>query len=67
MLIVRTSRGTSAQKGSAMEEARSGNCILHMGQFPQDGENGPNVAFVKKNWSSAVTKRFDFFNISQLF
>ena len=35
-----------------------------MGQFPQDGENGPNVAFF---WSSAVTERFDFFNFSQLF
>ena len=34
-----------------------------MGQFPQDGENGQNVAF----FSSAVTKRFDFFNFSQLF
>ena len=32
--------------------------IQHMGQFPQDGENGQNVAFF---WSSAVTKRFDFF------
>ena len=40
---------------------------LHMGQFPQDGENGQNVAFFIFFWSSAVTKRFDFFNFSQLF
>ena len=31
----------------------------HMGQFPQDGENGQNVAFFYF-FSSAVTKRFDF-------
>ena len=39
---------------------------IHMGQFLQDGENGQNVAFF---WSSAsaVTKRFDFFDFSQLF
>ena len=29
MLIVRTSRGTSAQKGSATEEVRSGDLILY--------------------------------------
>ena len=32
-----------------------------MGQIPQDGEDGQNVAFF---WSSAVTKRFDFLNFS---
>ena len=32
-----------------------------MGQFPQDGENGQNVAFCSFFWSSTVTKRFDFF------
>ena len=31
-----------------------------MGQFPQDGENGQNVAFFYFFWSSAVTKRFGF-------
>ena len=40
---------------------------VHMGQFPQDRENGQNVAFFYFLWSSAVTKRFDFFNFSQLF
>ena len=40
---------------------------LHMGQSLQDGENGQNVAFFNLFWSSAVTKRFDFFNFSQLF
>ena len=30
-----------------------------MGQFPQDGENGQNVAFFLSFWSSAVTKRFE--------
>ena len=39
----------------------------HMGQFPQDGENGQNLAFIYLFWSSAVTKRFDFFNFSQLY
>ena len=39
----------------------------HIGQFPQDGENGQSVTTLKKNWNSAVTKRFDFFNFSQLF
>ena len=34
----------------------------HMGQIPQDGENGQNVAFFHFFWSSAVTKRFDFLN-----
>ena len=38
-----------------------------MGQFPQDRENGQNVAFFLFFWSSSVTKRFDFFNSSQLF
>ena len=38
-----------------------------MGQFRQDGENGQNVALFYFFWSSAVTKRFDFFNFSQLF
>ena len=38
-----------------------------MGQFLQDGENGQNVAFFHLFWSSAVTKRFDFFNFFQLF
>ena len=38
--------------------------FTHMAQLPQDGENGQNVAFF---CSSAVTKRFDFFNFSQLF
>ena len=32
----------------------------HMGQFPQDEENGQNVSFFKKKLSSVVTKRFDF-------
>ena len=41
--------------------------ILHMGQFPQDGENGQNVALFNLFCSSAVAKRFDFFNFSQLF
>ena len=36
----------------------------HMGQFPQDGENGQNMAFFKKKLSSAVTKQFDNFNFS---
>ena len=31
----------------------------HMGQIPQDGENGQNVAFFHFFWSSAVTKRFE--------
>ena len=39
----------------------------HMGQFPQDGENGQNVAFSYFFWRCGVTKRFDFFNFSQLF
>ena len=34
---------------------------VHIGQFPQDGENGQNVAFCSFFWSSTVTKRFDFF------
>ena len=38
----------------------------YMGQFPQDGENGQIVAFFYFFWSSAVTKRFDFFDFSQL-
>ena len=38
-----------------------------MGQFPQDGRNGQNVAFFLFSCSSAVTKRFDFFTFSQLF
>ena len=38
-----------------------------MGQIPQDGENGQNVAFFLFFWSSAVTKRFNFFNFCQLF
>ena len=38
-----------------------------MGQFLQDRENGQNVAFLFIFWSSAVTKRFDFFDFSQLF
>ena len=38
--------------------------VSQMGQFPQDGGNGQNVAFF---WFSAVIKRFDFFNFSQLF
>ena len=42
-------------------------CCFHMGQFSQDGENGQNVAFFLFFWSSTVTKRFDFFNFSQLF
>ena len=33
-----------------------------MGQFPQDGEKGQNVAFFIC-WSSAVTKWFDFFQL----
>ena len=37
--------------------------IPHMGQFPQDGENSQNVAFLNFFWSSAVTKRFDFFQL----
>ena len=39
----------------------------HLGQFPQDGENGQNVAFFHNFWSSAVTKWFDRLNFSQLF
>ena len=39
----------------------------HMGQFPQDGKNDQNVAFFFFFWSFVVTKRFDFFNFSQLF
>ena len=35
---------------------------IHMGQFLQDGENGQNVAFF---WNSALTKQFEFFNLSQ--
>ena len=35
----------------------------HMGQFLQDRENGQNVAFFIF-FSSAVTKKFDFFNFS---
>ena len=31
-----------------------------MGHFPQDGENGRNVAFFLFSWSSAVIKRFYF-------
>ena len=38
-----------------------------MGQFPQDREDGQNVAFFNNFWSSAVTKRSDWFNFSQLF
>ena len=34
----------------------------HMGQFLQDRENGQNVAFF---WNSALTKQFEFFNLSQ--
>ena len=34
-----------------------------MGQFPQDGENGQNLAFIYCSFSSAVTKRFDFFQL----
>ena len=34
--------------------------FIHLGQFPQEGENGQNVAFFIFG-SSAVTKRFDFF------
>ena len=37
----------------------------YMGQFPQDGENGQNVAFLEFLFSSSVAKRFDLF--SQLF
>ena len=35
-----------------------------MGQIPQDGGNGQNVAFLSFFWSSTVTKRlisFEFF------
>ena len=32
----------------------------HMGQFPQDGENGQNVTFLHYFCCSAVIKRFDF-------
>ena len=38
-----------------------------MSQFSEDGENGQNLAFFYFFWSSAVTKRFEFFNFSQLF
>ena len=38
-----------------------------MGQIPQDGENGQNVAFFLFFRSSAVTKQFDFFGFSQQF
>ena len=38
-----------------------------MGQFSQDGENGKNVAFFLFIQSSAVTRRVDFFNFSELF
>ena len=38
-----------------------------MAQFLQDGENGQNVALFLFFWSSAVTKRFDFLDFSQLF
>ena len=34
--------------------------VTHMGQIPQDGENGQNVAFFLFFWSSAVTKRLFF-------
>ena len=37
---------------------------LHMGQFPQAGANGQNVAFFHNFWSSTVTKRFHRFNFS---
>ena len=39
----------------------------HMGQFLQDGKNEQTLS--KKNifWRFTVTKRFDFFNFSQLF
>ena len=40
---------------------------IYMSQFPQDGEDGQNVAFFHNFWSSAVSKRFDRFNFSQLF
>ena len=35
---------------------------IHMGQFLQDRENGQNVAFFG---NSALTKRFEFFNLFQ--
>ena len=38
----------------------------HMGQIPQVGENGQNVALFLFFWSFAVTKQFDFFNFSQV-
>ena len=41
--------------------------VTHMGQIPQDGENGQNVAFFLFFWSSAVSKRLFFFNFCQLF
>ena len=34
-----------------------------MGQFPQDGENGQNVAVSIYFWSSAVIKLLDFFQL----
>ena len=39
----------------------------HMGQIPQDGENGKMWHFFLFFWSSAVTTRFDFFYFSQLY
>ena len=38
--------------------------VAYMDQFLQDGENGQNVAFFLSFLTSAVTKRFDFFNFS---
>ena len=53
---------------SSLEEGPGGHLKnKHMGQIPQDRENGQNVAFFHNFWSSAVTKRFDRFNFSQLF
>ena len=41
-----------------------------MGQFPQDKENGQNVAFFHNFWSSAVTKPDEiapFFQLSAVY
>ena len=43
---------------------------LYMDQFPQDGENGQNVAFFHNFWSSAVTKPDEiapFFQLSVVY
>ena len=56
-------RASSTQK-RRLSLSTPGSLDLHMGHFPQDGENEQNVSFF---WSFTVTKRFDFFKFSQLF